>query len=82
MNDYNSQAVDPMTGMPIGMQQGDPSLVKPNQMQPNAINPRLFSNPAAINNLNPGSVYNQGKPQMPPTGVQTNITPVLGTENQ
>ena len=47
-------------------------------MQESAINPGLFSNMDAIKNLNPGSVYNQARPVMPPNGVQTPITPALG----
>jgi hypothetical protein len=36
----------------------------------------------AIKNLNPNSVYNQDRPVMPPSGVQTSITPAMGLENQ
>lgn len=59
-----------------------PTPINPNQVQPSAINPRLFSNANTINSLNPGSTYNQSQPIMPPSGVQTSITPALGIENQ
>jgi hypothetical protein len=61
---------------------GNTSMINPNQMQSSAINPGLFSNASAIQQLNPGSVYNQAQPVMPPNGVQTSITPAMGIENQ
>lgn len=74
--------INPASGAVNAITPGAASFVKPNQMAQSAINPKLFSNMNAINSLNPGSAYNQSQPIMPPNGVQTSITPVLGTENQ
>lgn len=76
---YNPSMLD--TGV-INPSMETTNTINPNQVQPSAINPRLFSNMNTINNLNPGSTYNQSQPVMPPSGVQTSITPALGIENQ
>ena len=73
---------DPSMTAPSAIMPTAPGMINPNQVQPSPINPRLFSGMDTINSLNPGSVYNQSQPTMPPNGVQTSITPVLGTENQ
>lgn len=74
--------INPMTGGPRMIVPSGTSEINMNQVKPSPINPRLFSNMDAIQSLNPGSAYNQSQPIMPPSGVQTSITPVLGTENQ
>ena len=86
-NTYNPSMIDngvinPASGMVNAIAPGNASLIKTNQVQPSAINPKLFSNMDALGNLNPGSAYNQAQPVMPPNGVQTSITPVMGIENQ
>ena len=86
-NTYDPSMIDngvinPASGGVNAITPGNPNLIKVNQMQQSPINPRLFSGMDTINSLNPGSTYNQAQPIMPPNGVQTSITPVLGTENQ
>ena len=75
-------AINPNTAGNNTMTPGNTSMINPNQIKPSPINPGLFSNMDAIKNLNPNSVYNQDRPVMPPSGVQTSITPAMGIENQ
>lgn len=87
MNNFDPGMIDtgvinPASGAVNAINPANQSMVNPNQVKPSPINPGLFSNMNAIASLNPGSVYNQSQPIMPPNGVQTAITPVLGTENQ
>jgi len=86
-NSYDPSMIDngvinPSSGGVTAIAPGSPSMINPNQVNPSPINPGLFSNMNTIKNLNPGSTYNQAQPIMPPNGVQTSITPVLGLENQ
>jgi hypothetical protein len=74
--------INPMAGGSKAITPGGASAININQVKPSAINPRLFSNMETLQNLNPGSAYNQSQPVMPPSGVQTSITPILGNENQ
>jgi hypothetical protein len=74
--------INPMAGGTKAIMPGNGSAINMNQVKPSMINPKLFSNMETIQGLNPGSVYNQSQPIMPPSGVQTSITPILGTENQ
>lgn len=76
---YNPSMLD--TGV-VNPSMETTNTINPNQMQPTRINPGLFSNMDTINSLNPRSAYNQSQPIMPPSGVQTSITPALGIENQ
>ncbi len=87
MNNFNPGMIDvgvvnPASGAVNAINPGGVGMVNPNQVKPSPINPKLFSNMDAINSLNPGSAYNQSQPIMPPNGVQTSITPVMGIENQ
>jgi hypothetical protein len=86
-NTYNPSSLDtgtinPNTSGNNTITPGNANMINPNQIQPSPINPGLFSNTSVLQQLNPGSAYNQSQPIMPPNGVQTSITPVMGIENQ
>ena len=60
---------------PLNPLAGAQNPQNPNEMPFSPISSSLFSNPSAINSLNPGSVYNEQQPQMPPGGVAMRTTP-------
>ena len=74
---YNNQAVDIMAGEPI------PG--NPNVMQPSAINPKAFSNQAAMQGMfgqaNPGT-FTRSVGVNPPAGVAEPIVPPYDLSNQ
>lgn len=87
MNNFNPGMIDvgvvnSASGAVNAINPGGTEMINPNQVKPSPINPKLFSNMDAISSLNPGSIYNQSQPIMPPNGVQTSITPAMGIENQ
>jgi hypothetical protein len=60
---------------PINPLEGATAPPNPNQMAYSPISSSLFSNASAVAGLNPGSVYNQEQPQMPPANVAMRTTP-------